>query len=223
MLFLMTNLWIHTSNLNFFSDFREEKNDYAYIGKSRDELKVITKDLISYIQFGGEEKLTTHFNEREVFHMRDVRTLFVISLILMGVSLFLCVLFWVLSRRSGETQGLLRVAFYSIILILGLCVVFGIGMVFNFDTAFVRFHEIFFDNDLWLLDPRTDLMIRMLPQELFTRIFIRILAGFAAFSAIALWILKKLGKERTIHGNQSNDRSYPAESGRDGSTDRRLM
>ena len=62
----------------------------------------------------------------------------------------------------------------------------------NFSKCFVIFHEIFFDNDLWLFDPRTDYMIRMLPEGFFFDIVVRIggifilfLVGSIIISAIA--------------------------------------
>ena len=47
-------------------------------------------------------------------------------------------------------------------------------VVTHFDTAFIRFHEIFFDNDLWMLDPAESLMINMLPEEFFYDTAVRI-------------------------------------------------
>ena len=39
----------------------------------------------------------------------------------------------------------------------------------GFAALFVRFHEVFFSNDLWLMNPDTDVLIRMMPQLLFER------------------------------------------------------
>ncbi len=50
----------------------------------------------------------------------------------------------------------------------------GIGISRNFNAVFTKFHEIFFDNDLWLFDPAEDYMIRMLPEGLFFDMVIRI-------------------------------------------------
>ena len=37
----------------------------------------------------------------------------------------------------------------------------------DFDSLFILFHKVAFTNDLWLLDPRTDLLIRLMPIEFF--------------------------------------------------------
>ena len=42
----------------------------------------------------------------------------------------------------------------------------------NFDRAFDIFHHLFFDNDHWILDPRVDLLINMVPQSFFVHIAI---------------------------------------------------
>ena len=43
-----------------------------------------------------------------------------------------------------------------------------IGLItFNFSNTFTMFHKIFFSNDYWLFDYRTDPVILALPEELF--------------------------------------------------------
>lgn len=37
----------------------------------------------------------------------------------------------------------------------------------DFTKYFVIFHKIFFDNDLWILDPATDLLINIVPEPFF--------------------------------------------------------
>ena len=54
----------------------------------------------------------------------------------------------------------------------------------DFNKYFTYFHLIFFDNDLWLLDPNTDLLIQMLPEEFFISIFRRIVLFFSLSLAI---------------------------------------
>ena len=42
-----------------------------------------------------------------------------------------------------------------------------ISMVINFNYTFTLFHEIFFRNDLWILDPRNDYLLIMFPERFF--------------------------------------------------------
>ncbi|MCD8346528.1 MAG: TIGR01906 family membrane protein [Lachnospiraceae bacterium] len=46
-------------------------------------------------------------------------------------------------------------------------IVLGILAAANWDSFFVRFHELFFNNDYWLFDPATDPVILILPDEFF--------------------------------------------------------
>ena len=53
-------------------------------------------------------------------------------------------------------------------------VILGSLFASNFNRYFTIFHEIFFDNDLWMFDPAEDYMIRMLPEGFFYDFVIRI-------------------------------------------------
>ena len=64
----------------------------------------------------------------------------------------------------------------------------GIAISMNFSKCFTIFHEIFFDNDLWLFDARTDYMIRMLPEGFFFDMVIRIGSFFAGLLLVLLVI-----------------------------------
>ena len=45
----------------------------------------------------------------------------------------------------------------------------------DFNKYFTIFHQIFFSNDLWLLDPGTDRLVNIFPEEFFAYTAIRIL------------------------------------------------
>ena len=45
----------------------------------------------------------------------------------------------------------------TVCVFLGLVAVLGIAIAVNFDRCFVIFHELFFDNDLWMFDPASDI------------------------------------------------------------------
>ena len=67
----------------------------------------------------------------------------------------------------------------------------------DFNKYFLLFHEMFFSNDLWLLNPETDLLIRMLPEGFFLDMVVRIgiiflllLSVGVIISIVALYRLK---------------------------------
>ena len=49
----------------------------------------------------------------------------------------------------------------------------------DFTRYFIIFHQIFFDNDLWILDPETDLLINIVPEPFFMDTAGRIALVFA--------------------------------------------
>lgn len=196
---LVLSLWISFSELDFYRSFRESRKDYEYIGKNAEELEGITKDLIRYLQFGGEERLERHFNEREILHMRDVRFLVGLTVPILGIGVLFCG-FSLWRKGGGHYSSFYAGAAGTMTVILIVFALAGIAMALSFDTAFVRFHEIFFWNDLWILDPRTDLMIRMLPQDLFVYLFLRILMLFVLFCGLAIAVLV-----RRKYGLYTND------------------
>ena len=99
-------------------------------------------------------------------------------------------------RRKGIARGV----------ITGLMSAGIIGMVLliwgliDFDGLFTAFHRIAFTNDGWLLDPRTDLLIRLMPTELFVRLAVRILLWVTAAAAAAGIGAKMLLKRIQDHG-----------------------
>lgn len=115
------------------------------------------------------------FNERELTHMEDCRALFE----LLRRVLLICVIAGPLLLAAGlfalRDRGKARLAAWLapllILLPLGALAVWA---VIDFDAAFTFFHQVLFTNDLWLLDPRTDLLIRICPQSMFVSMGARI-------------------------------------------------
>ena len=66
-------------------------------------------------------------------------------------------------------------------LTLILLMVFGIAAWVGFDSVFLKFHELSFTNDFWQLDPRTDYLVRIFPQDFWFDatmwVAIRVIAG----------------------------------------------
>ena len=85
---------------------------------------------------------------------------------------------------------------------MGLWLLLGAGLtalaLSGFDSFFIGFHKLFFDNDLWLLNPQTDLLIALMPTPFFIwyggEILKRLLpaAALAAVLILAVIILSRL-------------------------------
>lgn len=126
------------------------------------------------------------FVERELLHMADCRVLFRKALQLRYICIMLAVFLFVYSKYAILREEQLRCSSHPFAegMKIGTAVFFifaaaiALYFVFNFSTAFVQFHLIFFDNDLWLLDPAESLLINILPEGFFFDMVKKILAVY---------------------------------------------
>lgn len=116
------------------------------------------------------------FNDRERAHMADCLHLFALlrkvraRLIPWAIVLTLGGA-WLLQDRKRARLC----AWVSPLLVLLPLGGFALFAALNFDQAFTLFHKILFTNDLWLLNPATDLLIRICPESMFMHMGLRIL------------------------------------------------
>ncbi len=143
-----------------------------YIGLTDTEQDVFAKEIVSFMK-GETDVQPEILSEKERQHMLDVRALVNLANTLskgfMTVAAGMAVVIaWTGARekRRGMPAGtLVGVGLIA----LG---VFGVYAMLNaqgFEALFIRFHELLFTNDLWLMNPETDILIRMMPQLLFVR------------------------------------------------------
>lgn len=136
---------------------------------------------------GGVLSVSVHgaqqpaFNDREITHMQDCQRLFSI---LEGVNIALAVTWLIMEIAArvyiwlhglkDESNWSLRIYWIGSGIILAPLAVLAVWAAVDFDSAFTFFHKILFTNDLWLLDPRTDLLINICPQSMFMSMGLRI-------------------------------------------------
>ena len=149
------------------------------------------EDFNIYGTVGGEYRLL--FTEREILHMADVRKLFAAGQLLRNGAFVLLLVLGIYLFR--ENKALLAQALLGgCLLFFALGAVTGLLLAVRFDEVFVLFHEVFFDNDLWLLDPQESILINMVPQPFFVAISKRILLTAAVLSGLAGvvgWLLRR--------------------------------
>jgi integral membrane protein (TIGR01906 family) len=86
-------------------------------------------------------------------------------------------------RRRQAT--LARAAFHGAALTLGLMLLMGVGMLFDFDSLLLQFHLLSFANDFWLLDPSRDYLIMLITHGfMYDAAFV--VAGVTAAAALVL-------------------------------------
>ena len=114
--------------------------------------------------YGEERDL---FTPREVAHMRDVKVLIQRVYLVMqvaGAFLVAGIIGGIIWYRGSSPDRLSMLFHWGGWLTLALMMGVGFLALTGFDALFLKFHQIVFTNDLWLLDPRTDYLIILFPQ-----------------------------------------------------------
>lgn len=197
-------------DMNFYEREYKKLNISQSTGMDDLNLMRTTKGLLDYLKgkrqdlnisavIHGQERLV--FNQREIEHMVDVRNLFskgtqlrkICLLVSIGIIAFLFI------ARRRMTWGYLFTGYLWVLAGLGLIfLILLILMYKDFTPLWNQFHYIFFTNDLWLLDPETDVLIQMVPEEFFFNIILKIVTVFSlgvATLGIVIGLLKiKLSK-----------------------------
>ena len=193
--------------------FQKEYEKYEVLddlNMEMDDAMEVTAHMMDYLRDRNDDmQITTtvagetreFFNDQDLFHMGEVKDLFLGMFRLRTVSIVVLILsLAVLVATKASAQTMFRCFQAGMGVFFGLAALLGGIVAVNFSQAFVIFHKIFFDNDLWLFDPRTDLMIRMLPEGLFMDFTVRILIRFvillAAFEGILLLTRHLAAKKR---------------------------
>ena len=127
-----------------------------------------------------EGNIQDFFNEKDRLHMADVQGLFLGGLaIRRGAIIVLLFSMAALVLMKADWKRLIPQMYQRVLAVfLALTAVAGFLFSRDFNKYFVIFHHIFFSNNLWILDPAEDYMIRMLPEGFFYDNF---LYSFAIF------------------------------------------
>lgn len=120
----------------------------------------------STFQYTVEE--TQQFQPHEQQHMADCKQLFDLDrLVLLAASALAvlsgCVTYGLRSCKRQLAYGA-RTGCLLVLLMVALLALWG---ALDFDSLFILFHRISFTNNLWLLNPGTDLLIRLMPTDFF--------------------------------------------------------
>ncbi len=111
---------------------------------------------------------TPLYSEKEVLHMADVKRVMRVLFRVNEISLAI-VLMTVAGRflwaREGDLRRLARETLYGLALGAVFAGAIGVLALTGFDAAWTQFHEIVFTNDFWKLNPDTDRLIQMFPEE----------------------------------------------------------
>ena len=159
--------------------------DYVKAGRGLEDIGYKTK--------AGE---TIRITEREMLHLQDVRAIYQAGMILFAclAGAFVLTAVWLVVRHKYREacMGIVVAA----VCIPVLCFALFAWCRFDLSILVIRGHELFFENDLWILDPRKHPMVYLFSRGFYrhaaNRFCIRevinlvVTAGFAiCFATIA--------------------------------------
>lgn len=184
-------------DLEFYVKEFELNNTSVSTGFTIEELTTIFDRVLKYMG-GNLESMQYNgvFTERELLHMVDVRNLFGFARKLsIGLALAMTSIFVVLVFKYEQISIRINRTFLisTMVIVLIMLSVFGLAST-NFDRAFVVFHELFFNNDLWLLSSDS-MLIKMLPQTLFAKMGLIIVGTFMVAMGITILISLLIERE----------------------------
>lgn len=119
--------------------------------------------------------------------MVDVQGLFLGAMKLRKAAALLTLLMGSYLLLKEQEMTLLRVLQWGIGLFLGSMAGLAFLISTNFTKYFNTFHLIFFDNDDWILNPKTDLLINIVPEGFFRDTAFAI-AGLFLATSFLLWL-----------------------------------
>ena len=152
--------------------FASEEEVTAYIGLDEAQQQAVARALAAYVT-GEADALPEILNGDERQHMSDVRAIVAAMANMSRTYLTLAAALAVVTAWTGaklKRRNLPR--------LIGALTAVGLVMLIVMNTVneitaggfaqmFTAVHEVLFANDLWLMDPQTDILIRMMPQTLF--------------------------------------------------------
>ncbi len=153
---ILANFRFYIYNINYYD--KEFSKLEIYEKYEKNSVLENTKQLISY--FKSNSLLTTEFfNQKEKLHLIDVKNLINKTIILFYISLVFLIVLLLINKKELQKSF-----FYSGIFLILITTILSL---FQFSPIFIKFHQIFFNNDLWLLNPETDNLINLFPEQFF--------------------------------------------------------
>ena len=188
---------------SFYKKQYEKLNTAENMQMSQEDLFTSTDILLDYITDKEEnidlevvvngEKVEM-FNQKEKDHMIDVKNLYqgVKSFKYLALGFAFVIVLIGIKTKDINNARLLKESFRMSAIILAVFIgVIVFYSLIDFNAFWIKFHEIFFTNDLWLLDPYTDRMINMFPEVFFNQMVLRIILNFLVINSIFILIYKK--------------------------------
>lgn len=169
-----------------------------YIGISLDTLKSLYINTFDFLKSHNYDQSIIYrfFNDKELTHLKDIqliysnlKTIYLICLLILLISFILILLKKININRYLNCFK--NVIFFTLIVFL----ILGLYAIVDFNGFWTMFHHFLFTNDLWLLSYSTDVLLMMMPENLFFILVLCILFIFVLLVFIYYRLLDLLRKK----------------------------
>ena len=109
-------------------------------------------------------------------------------------------LFILLFIFAKQKRDIFRGYVLSNYIFLAVFAAIAIYAAVDFTSFWTSFHHVFFTNDLWLLDPATDNLILMVPEQFFFDLVFRIVGWFVGIGALLYLVSFYFSKKKPRKG-----------------------
>ena len=199
-------------HLNAENDPQADAIVTEYIGLTDAEQAAFAADIASFMAGEKNALPADVLNEKEQQHMRDVRAITQSAAGMSKTYLYIAAAMAIIAAWTAAKLGRRRhlpkligaLLAVSVIMLLVNSITGDIGTL-GFETVFVQMHEAIFTNDLWLMNPETDILIRMMPQTLFEQallncaaIALRLMLVSAAMLSAVHFIVESMIRRHAI-------------------------
>ena len=203
---LLTVVDLCCFRVSFYKAEYQKNNAQAYTGMSEEDNLRATVTLLDYLRNLRDDIVVEAevngvrrevFNERETLHMVDVKALYQKAILFRNTAVVIgqAIVLYLLFRKKRTIRGILLDGFVpGNSALFAAVAAIGIWALADFDRFWTNFHLLFFDNDLWLLDPRTSIMINLFPGSFFfdlviqiILVYLAVLIAVAVFTYYPIW------------------------------------
>ena len=179
-------------NMNYFRKEFEKYNVTQNIDMEMDDIMYVMDELMDYLHGDREdlEEIVTEvngetrdfFTEREKTHMADCKVLFDGGFAIRkgAAVVFAALTLLLVFKKKFSLRRFLKYAALFSVIIAAAAGILAIAASIDFNACFIVFHKLFFNNDLWILDPAEDLIINILVEPFFADMALKIALYCAA-------------------------------------------
>ena len=203
---LISTIFYCAFDRQFYSKQHLDNNIANIVGIKYDELIDVNDHLLNYLLYIEDDlqidvnidgDIVSYFNNKELIHMQDVKELvrvfFIVDILLIIIFILLLVYQFIKNNIIGLIKAYNKSIIYSIVLFAIIISIIAIDFNYFWNTI----HPIFFNNDLWMLNPLVDRLLMMYPLNFFFNIVTKIIIIFVIINCITYIVGKLIIKYRS--------------------------